>query len=271
MGIIAASRLRGTGFDPDYQAILDRATFLGYSKPSDDQRIIQNQLVLDLKLNSIWSKLDALWILVNDAGYDFSTLNWLKPSENQIFSDSDAVSFLSNDQVIFSSVTNFNFNPFNDAVKYQLNNCSYGWYSGNVTNIAANSIQMGAYEEDTSGGGLQNQVNPATAVNGFSNKILVNRSGGFVGTKRNYGSRVYNYGNSFISVHLINNKANFSLNTTFDREVTMVPESLTNISFKTSGSANQGTRLNYIGEYFSLSEKTTFKNIFEQYETDINL
>jgi len=267
MGIIAASRLRGLGFDPDYQAILDRATFLGYSKPSDGQKIIQNQLVLDLKLNSIWSKLDALWILVNDAGYDFSTLNWLKPSENQIFSD--VTSFLSNDQVMFSRDINFNFNPFNDAVKYQLNNCSYGWYRGGG-NSDTNEVQMGCYTNISFG--IGDQSVSASCVYGFHNPILINKSGPLIRSRRDYGSRASNSTNAFISLHLLNDNANFSLNTTFDKDVTMVPESLPDLSFITIISGNtMGFKFNFIGENFTLSEKITFKNILEQYETDINL
>jgi hypothetical protein len=269
MGIIAASRLRGLGFDPDYQAILNRATFLGYNKPSDDQKIIQNQLVLDLKSNSVWSKLDALWVLVNDAGYDFSTLNWLKPDENQI--SCTRTTFSSNDEVVFLDEVDFNFTPSINAIKYQLNDCSYGWYSGNVNNIATSSVQMGAYGGGTSAG-LQSQTNAASGAYGYSNNILLNKSGSFVATKQNYGSRTYNYPNSFISLHLKNDRANFSLGETFDKEVQMVPESLPNISFLiTPGASRLGFRFNFIGENFTTSEKTTFKNILEQYETDINL
>ena len=49
----------GSGFDTDYQAVLNRATTLGYTLPSAPQQILQNQLVLDLKAGGIWDKLDT--------------------------------------------------------------------------------------------------------------------------------------------------------------------------------------------------------------------
>jgi hypothetical protein len=56
----------GVAFDTDYQAILSRATTLGYTLPSVSQRIKQNALVLSLKAGGIWTKLDVLYIFAND-------------------------------------------------------------------------------------------------------------------------------------------------------------------------------------------------------------
>lgn len=72
--------LAGGGFDADYQAVLDRASSLGYTAPSAGQQTLQNTLVTDLKTAGIWSKLDALYIMANDGSREFARLNWASPS-----------------------------------------------------------------------------------------------------------------------------------------------------------------------------------------------
>ncbi len=70
----------GPKFCREYQAILNRAIFLGYPLPSYPQQIIQNQLVICLIKAGLWRKIIACWIHATDAGPDFSTLNWKSPS-----------------------------------------------------------------------------------------------------------------------------------------------------------------------------------------------
>src|SRR5690606_1447413 len=59
-------------FDADYQAILDYATLNGFSQPTAGQQILQNQLMIDLKAVIPLSAFDLLFVLVNDAGSNFS-------------------------------------------------------------------------------------------------------------------------------------------------------------------------------------------------------
>jgi hypothetical protein len=75
------------GFDSDYQAILDRAVALNYTLPSASEQTIQNQLIIDLKAQGIWAKLDGFFMFANNvfngvtyAGRDFACLNWKVPS-----------------------------------------------------------------------------------------------------------------------------------------------------------------------------------------------
>lgn len=68
------------GVDADYQAVLNRATTLGYTLPSSGQQTIQNQFVLDLKSAGIWSQLDLLYVMATDGDGDYSLLNWVSPS-----------------------------------------------------------------------------------------------------------------------------------------------------------------------------------------------
>ena len=62
----------GTPYDTDYQAILDYATTQGYTLPSDSQKTLQNQLLVDLKAAGIWSKLDTFANFATDGSSDFA-------------------------------------------------------------------------------------------------------------------------------------------------------------------------------------------------------
>lgn len=73
-----------SNFDADYQAVLDKATSLSYTLPSVSQQTVQNQLVLDLKSDGIWSELDVFYLFANDGSEGFATLNWIDPDSYQI-------------------------------------------------------------------------------------------------------------------------------------------------------------------------------------------
>lgn len=71
------------GVTAEYQSVLDRATVLGYAKPSAAQQVKQNQLVINLKAAGIWNLLDVLYVFATDGDSDFATLNWKNPSAFQ--------------------------------------------------------------------------------------------------------------------------------------------------------------------------------------------
>ena len=58
----------GFAFDPDYQAVLDRGTTLGYTLPSSAQQILQNAVVVSLKADGVWSKLDLFYVWATICG-----------------------------------------------------------------------------------------------------------------------------------------------------------------------------------------------------------
>jgi hypothetical protein len=66
-------------FDFDYQAVLDFATAQGYTLPSLSQQILQNNLLIALKLSNIWNKLHIFRIYATDGDRDFALINWKKP------------------------------------------------------------------------------------------------------------------------------------------------------------------------------------------------
>jgi hypothetical protein len=68
------------GFSAEYQAVLARATTLGYTLPSGGQQAKQNQLILDLKTNGSWDRLDDFHLFRNDGSREFATINWKDPN-----------------------------------------------------------------------------------------------------------------------------------------------------------------------------------------------
>ena len=72
----------GLSFDADYQAVLDRATTLGYTLPSIEQQNLQNTLLLNMKADGVWAKLDVFYNFAHNGGASFGTLNWKNPNAN---------------------------------------------------------------------------------------------------------------------------------------------------------------------------------------------
>jgi hypothetical protein len=79
-GIIGSSIVQ-FAFDADYQAVLDYATTQGYTLPSAGQQTLQNQLVVDLKADGIWSKLDTFGVFATDGNSDFALIDWIRLSQ----------------------------------------------------------------------------------------------------------------------------------------------------------------------------------------------
>ena len=78
---IVGSISGGGGFDADYQAVLNYATTQGYTLPSTGQQTLQNQLVVDLKTDGIWSKLDTFGVFATDGSSDFALIDWKRLSD----------------------------------------------------------------------------------------------------------------------------------------------------------------------------------------------
>jgi hypothetical protein len=123
-----------TSFDADYQAVLDRATTLGYDLPTLAQQNLQNQLLIDLKAVGVWDKLDVFYNFAfspSVGGVDFATLNWKAPTLNQctLF---NSITFISNEGFQGNGIDTYIDTNFQLAsgVNYTLNNASrYIWMS----------------------------------------------------------------------------------------------------------------------------------------------
>ena len=59
--ITAFNKQQTTGYDVNYQAILDKGTLNGDTLPSSTVQDAQNQLVLDMKSIGFWALIDSFW------------------------------------------------------------------------------------------------------------------------------------------------------------------------------------------------------------------
>jgi len=123
--LLGVGQGQATSFDADYQAVLDRGTALGYTLPTDGQKIKQNQLLVNLKANGVWAKLDVFYNFANDGGGDFATLNWKAPTLYQctLF---NSITFNTNQGFTGNGTTMYIDTNFQLAsgVNYTLNNAS---------------------------------------------------------------------------------------------------------------------------------------------------
>ena len=129
-------------FDSDYQAVLDFATSEGITLPSANQQILQNQLVLDLKSNEIWSDLDAFGVLATDGDSDFALIDWVR-----------LITMTANSSPTFQTNLGYTGNgtssyidtlfSVSDGTNYQLSDSSFGVYYNNVLTRTDNKIGMG--------------------------------------------------------------------------------------------------------------------------------
>jgi hypothetical protein len=113
-------------FDTDYQAVLNRATTLGYTLPTDSVKVKQNTLLSSMKTIGVWAKLDVFYVFAQDGGSDFGTLNWKNPNVNQS-TLVNAPTFVSNGGLQGNGTSSYidtNFNPATQGVQYTLNNAS---------------------------------------------------------------------------------------------------------------------------------------------------
>lgn len=159
------------GFDADYQAVLDRATTLGYTLPSSGDQILQNQLVLDLKSAGIWAKLDIFYVFATDGSSNFSLLNWKAPSSFQATLSGTAPTFTSNSGWAgngFSSFMDLNWTPSTNGVQYTQNDAAI--LVGVATNVSSNTdVEFGATQ-----GGFTNRTTLNTRTTSNTAFIAIN-------------------------------------------------------------------------------------------------
>jgi hypothetical protein len=125
-------------YEPEYQAVLDRATVLGYTLPSASVQVKQNTLVAALKANGVWSQLDVFYVFANDGSAQFATLNWVNPNNFQC-TLVNAPNFTTNQGFAGNGSTSYintNWNPSANGVKFTLNDASAGvWQLQNTEGL----------------------------------------------------------------------------------------------------------------------------------------
>ena len=137
-------------FDVDYKAVLDRGTALSYTLPTLAQQKLQNTLLMNMKTNGVWAKLDVFYNFANDGSSGFGTLNWKAPTLRQCTFVSTP-NFITNQglQGTGTSYISTNFNPtLGGPNKYVQNNASRYFYlyqnsvSTNVSFDGGNSASV---------------------------------------------------------------------------------------------------------------------------------
>lgn len=175
----------GQQFTAEYQAILNRATALGYTKPSAAQQIKQNNLIVNLKAAGIWNLLDVFYVFATDGSSDFATLNWINPSLFQC-SKVNSPTFTSNKGFKGNGTTSYintNYNYVLNGINYTVNSASRGlWQYALGTIPSYFDGQVGSafncltYNNSS---GLQ-RINLSTSLGSFTfnnlNYIALNRS-----------------------------------------------------------------------------------------------
>ncbi len=123
-------------FDPDYQAILDYGTLMGFTLPSEEQKLLQNQFVIDLKSIGVWVMLDILYVFATDGDENFAKINWVSPGDF-IPLENGTVAFTVNEGLQGNGTNGYLNNgyiPSTHAVNYLANDASvFCWINNNVS------------------------------------------------------------------------------------------------------------------------------------------
>ena len=162
----------GVSFDTDYQAVLDYATTQGYTLPSDSQKLLQNQLLIDLKTAGVWDKLDTFANFATDGSSNFALIDWKRLSQYTAVNSptfTTNVGFLTNGT---SSYINTNKTP---GTNFTLNSASeFKWVNNVIDNLSGN-VSSGA--RGTLGSNIYELTGSIVSVNsigtaGFSSNVL---------------------------------------------------------------------------------------------------
>jgi hypothetical protein len=162
---VGRQRVAVGGFDSDYQAVLNYATTQGYTLPSASQQIKQNQLVLDLKVGGVWSKLDTFAVFANDGSSNFGLIDWKRLALYTAVNSptwTSNVGFTGNGT---SSYIDTNFNPSTQGVNYTIDNASrYTLFTGANTTIDGNSLGT-SNNQLRRGGSTLHTINSTNTLN----------------------------------------------------------------------------------------------------------
>lgn len=152
----------GSSYTSEYQAVLDRATALGYTQPSDAQKVKQNALIVALKAAGAWTELDLFYLPRNDSSSAFWRLNWITPASFELADVGAGVTKSSNGIAGNGSNTAAStlWIPATNAVKYALNDAS-------IIFQINNNVAEGKYAIGIAAGGNEITLAPKWSDNNF--------------------------------------------------------------------------------------------------------
>ena len=158
-------------FDSDYQAILDYATTQGYTLPSDSQKLLQNQLLIDLKDAGVWNKLDTFANFATDGSSNFALIDWKNLTQ---YTAVNSPTFTTNVGFLTNGTSSYINTNKMLGTNFTLNSASeFKWVNNAIDNNSAN-VSSGA--RGTLGGNLYevtgfNVAINSVAVSGFTNNL----------------------------------------------------------------------------------------------------
>lgn len=133
-----------SAFDADYQAVLDRATLLGYTLPSSGQQTKQNDFVVALKAAGVWSLLDVMYVFATDGDRNYAKINWKSPTTFFI-TEPVPPTFTANQGFKgngTSQYMNTGWKAATNGVNFTLSDASFGFHF-NTTGSGRNGAQSG--------------------------------------------------------------------------------------------------------------------------------
>jgi hypothetical protein len=158
-------------YEPEYVAILDFATLAGFVLPTDAQKILQNQLIIDLKSATIWEDLDLFYVFATDGDRDFAKINWKDPYnwygiENGSMTFATDIGFYPTSLNVNNYITT-SWNPSINSTAYTRNNaCRFVWDYDNTiagSNVYDNNNATASGNNSFNGGsGTDQRINQGT-------------------------------------------------------------------------------------------------------------
>lgn len=165
----------GSSVTSEYQAVLDRATALGYTAPSTAQKTKQNTLVAALKSAGIWTSLDVFYVFATDGDRNFAKINWKSPSAF-LCTESNTPTFTTN--VGFTgNASNMRldtgFNLRTHGVNFTQNEAGmYGYFSGTFDGMLSGTFVTSATTFRASTGTYYiNDTTANSVTGGYSNGL----------------------------------------------------------------------------------------------------
>jgi hypothetical protein len=131
-------------YTTEYQAVLNFATSQSYPIPSDSQRLLQNQIIVDLKASGIWDSLDLFYVFANDGSQSFATLNWKNPGSTYQIGFVNSPIYITNKGLQGNDVSAYcttGWKPTNGVQYTDVNASRFAWvFTGTSNNSKAIDI-----------------------------------------------------------------------------------------------------------------------------------
>jgi hypothetical protein len=155
-----------SGFDSDYQAVLDFATSEGITLPSASQQILQNNVVLGFKDKNLWNKKDAFGLFATNGNVDFALICWKRLIKMTAFNSptfAENAGFTGNGT---SSYIDTKFKSATDGVNFLLDDAGYSVNVGTTT--PSRNVILGNSDLNQGGVRIKQKIKADSELNSSS-------------------------------------------------------------------------------------------------------